>query len=273
VTTSSRTGRGVRVAVLDTGMDLRHPDFARRRMTSRSFISGQATQDGHGHGTHCIGTALGPRQPATLPRYGVAYRGRIFVGKVLSNQGSGSDAGILNGITWALRNRCKVVSMSLGAPTAPGQSFSAVFERAARRAMRAGTLIVAAAGNDSNRRAGRFNPVSHPANCPSIMAVAALDDQFRVANFSNRGINPRGGQVDIAAPGVRVRSSWPRPTLYHTIDGTSMATPHVAGIAALFAEANPRATPRELWNMLTTTARRLPPLPASDIGAGLVQAP
>jgi subtilisin family serine protease len=272
VPNSRFSGRGVAVAVLDTGMDLQHPDFARRAIASRSFVAGQAVQDGHGHGTHCIGTALGPQRPGSLPRYGVAYRGRIFAGKVLSNEGFGRDGGILNGIQWALQNKCRVVSMSLGAPTVPGQSFSAVFERVARRAMAAGTLIIAAADNASNRAAGRIRPVAHPANCPSIMAVGALDDQLRVANFSDRGLNPNGGQVDIAAPGVRVRSSWPRPVRYNTLNGTSMATPHVAGIAALLAEANRRATPAELWSLLTRTARRLP-LSAADIGAGLVQAP
>jgi subtilisin family serine protease len=273
VTSSSRTGKGVAVAVLDTGMDLKHPDFARRSITAESFIAGQAAQDGHGHGTHCIGTSLGPLQPGTLPRYGVAFAARVFAGKVLSNQGSGADAGILNGIQWAVKRKCRIVSMSLGAPARPGQSFSAVFEAAAARAMKAGTLIIAAAGNDSRRDIGRPPaPVSHPANCPSIMAVAALDDQLKVAVFSNAGVNPSGGQIDIAGPGVRVRSSWPRPTLYNTISGTSMATPHVAGIAALLAEANPRATAAELWALLTRTAQRLP-LPATDVGAGLVQAP
>lgn len=273
VTGSARTGKGVRLAVLDTGMDLKHPDFARRSITSASFVAGQEAQDGHGHGTHCIGTSLGALHPGTLPRYGIAYGGRIFAGKVLSNQGSGADAGILNGIQWAVRNKCRVVSMSLGAPASPGQSFSTVFESAAGRAMAAGTLIIAAAGNDSRRNAGSPpKPVSHPANCPSIMAVAAVDDQLRVASFSNAGVNPQGGQVDIAGPGVRVLSSWPRPTLYNTINGTSMATPHVAGCAALHAEANPKATAAELWALLTRTARRLP-LAASDVGSGLVQAP
>lgn len=273
VTNSSPTGKGVGVAVLDTGMDLKHPDFARRSINSKSFIAGQEAQDGHGHGTHCIGTSLGALQPGTLPRYGIAYGARIFAGKVLSNQGSGADGGILNGIQWAVRNKCRIVSMSLGAPTRPGQTFSAVFESAAGRAMKAGTLIIAAAGNDSRRSMGLPPaPVSHPANCPSIMAVAAIDDQLKVASFSNAGVNPSGGQVDIAGPGVRVRSSWPKPTLYNTISGTSMATPHVAGVAALLAQLHPKATAAELWSLLLRTARRLP-LPASDVGAGFVQAP
>jgi subtilisin family serine protease len=201
----------------------------------------------------------------------VAFGAEIFAGKVLSNQGSGGDGGILAGINWAVTNRCAVVSMSLGAPVGPGQGFSTVFEQVAQRTLRAGTLIDAAAGNDSTRP-GIIRPVSHPANCPSIMAVAALDSTFRVAPFSNGGRNSQGGQVDIAGPGVAVRSSWPRPTLYRSISGTSMATPHVAGIAALFAEANPAARGLGLWTLLTQNARRLR-LPSRDVGNGLVQAP
>jgi len=265
------TGRGIRVAVLDTGLDLGHPDFAGRAITSRSFIQGQAVQDGHGHGTHCIGTSCGPQRPNRLPRYGIAFEAEIFAGKVLNNSGSGADGGILAGIDWAISNRCQIVSMSLGARVLPGQTFSQVYERAAQRALAAGTLIIAAAGNDSNRP-GTIMPVGHPANCPSIMAVAALDQQLQVARFSNAGLNPQGGQVDIAGPGVAVRSSWPRPTLYNTISGTSMATPHVAGIAALFAQSNPTARGGALMNLLIQRARRLT-LPARDVGAGLVQAP
>jgi subtilisin family serine protease len=259
------------VAVLDTGIDLGHPDFAGRTVVARSFIAGQAVQDGHGHGTHCIGTAAGPKQPGQLPRYGVAYEAEIYAGKVLSNQGSGGDSGILAGISWAIRNDCPIISMSLGAPTVPGQSFSTVFETVARRALSRGTLIIAAAGNESSRPA-HIAPVGHPANCPSIMAVGAIDQRLEVASFSNGGLNPNGGQVDIAGPGVMVRSSWPRPMLYRTISGTSMATPHVAGLAALLAEADPDARGRTLSCLLMQTARRLA-LSARDVGAGLVQAP
>jgi subtilisin family serine protease len=271
VPASRFTGKGIRVAVLDTGFDLGHPDFAGRRVTSQSFVQGQAVQDGNGHGTHCIGTSCGPKRPGTLPRYGIAFEADIFAGKVLSNQGSGGDAGILAGIQWAVTNRCAIVSMSLGARVEVGQSFSQVFEQAASRALAAGTLIIAAAGNDS-RRPQMLKPVSHPANCPSIMAVAAIDSALRTAFFSNQGINPQGGQVDIAGPGVDVRSSWPRPNLYNTIDGTSMATPHVAGIAALWAQSNAAFRGRALMSVLTQSARRLN-LSSKDVGAGLVQAP
>ena len=271
VVNSCYSGQGIKVAVLDTGFDLNHPDFIGRTIQTKSFILGEEVQDGHGHGTHCIGTALGALKPMQLPRYGVAYNAEIYAGKVLSNQGSGADGGILQGIEWAIANGCQVISMSLGSPTKVGTPYSRVYEAVAQRALSRGTLIVAAAGNESRRHLGIINPVGHPANCPSIMAVAALDSQLQIARFSNRGINPDGGQIDIAGPGVAVRSSWPMPMQYRTISGTSMATPHVAGIAALHAEAT-GVKGQELWNLLVRTARRLP-LPSQDVGAGIVQAP
>lgn len=265
------SGRGIKVAVLDTGFDLQHPDFLGRKITAKSFVEGEAAQDGHGHGTHCIGTACGPKTPAILPRYGVAYNAEIFAGKVLSNAGSGTDSQILQGIEWAMANGCDVISMSLGSRTRVGDSYSPVYEAVAQRALNRGTLIVAAAGNESNRSAGIIKPVGRPANCPSILAVAAIDSQEQVANFSTRGLNPDGGQIDIAGPGVAVRSSWPMPTQYRTISGTSMATPHVAGIAALHAEES-GLKGQALWNLLVRKARRLS-LPSVDVGAGIVQAP
>lgn len=271
VANSCFSGRGIKIAVLDTGFDLNHPDFLGRQITSKSFIPGEEVQDGHGHGTHCIGTACGPRHPTTLPRYGVAYNSEIFAGKVLSNQGSGTDSQILQGIEWAIANQCDIISMSLGSRTTPGQSYSPIYEAVAKRALQRGALIVAAAGNESRRDRGIINPVARPANCPSILAVAALDAQLQIANFSTRGINPDGGQVDIAGPGVAIRSSWPLPTQYRTISGTSMATPHVAGIAALHAEVT-GLRGQDLWSLLIRSAQRLS-LPSVDVGAGLVQAP
>ena len=206
-----------------------------------------------------------------MPRYGVAYDAEIFVGKVLSNQGRGGDGDILAGIDWAVQKGCRVVSMSLGAPVMPHQKPSTVFENMARRALAAGTLIVAAAGNES-QRPGYIAPVGHPANCASIMAVGTLDSSMQVAWFSTRGIDPNGGQIDIAGPGVDIYSSWIMPKRYNVISGTSMATPHVAGIAALHAEANPGITPVDLWTRLVKTARALS-LPVEDVGSGLVQAP
>lgn len=268
---TSYSGLGIRVAVLDTGLDLNHPDFAGRMIRSRSFIRGEDVQDGNGHGTHCIGTACGPMDPPTIPRYGVAYNADIYAGKVLSNRGSGSDSGILAGIEWAVNNNCAVISMSLGAPTRPGDAFSPIYERVGQRALKRGSLIIAAAGNESDRRVGEINPVGYPANAPSLMAVGALDNKLQMGYFSNGSINLDGGQVDIAAPGVGVYSTWPMPERYNTISGTSMATPHVAGIAALYAEAT-GARGMELWAWLMRDAQRMA-LPGTDVGIGLAQAP
>jgi len=272
VLSSRFTGAGVGLAVLDTGLDLSHPDFGDREVVSRSFVEGEDVRDGQGHGTHCTGTAAGPAQPARLPRYGVAPGARLHVGKVLSNAGSGTDADILAGIEWAIEQDCRVVSMSLGSPTRPGERYSEVFEAVGRRALAADTVLIAAAGNGSARDRGVFAPVSHPANCPSITAVGAVDARGQVAPFSARGIDPAGGQVDCVGPGVAVRSSWPEPKRYDTISGTSMAAPHAAGTLALLAEATPAARAGELLAALLRSARRLP-LPATDVGSGLVRAP
>lgn len=288
VTSSRYSGEGIKVAVLDTGLDLAHPDYAGRTIIERSFISGEAVQDLQGHGTHCIGTACGPLSPpdpSSPMRYGVAHKAEIFVGKVLSNQGSGADGGILAGIDWAVTNGCQIISMSLGARTRPGTPFSPIYEEVAKRALSQGTLIIAAAGNESNRP-NFINPVGRPANCPSIMAVGALTSELGVSFYSCGSINLDGGQIDIAAPGgnagrepaPQVYSTWTTDSRavggssrYKAISGTSMATPHVAGIAALYAEATGKRG-LELWALLMQNAQRLP-LASVDVGVGLALAP
>jgi subtilisin family serine protease len=268
VVSSPRTGRGIRVAVLDTGVDLAHPDLAGRAVTATSFVPGQSAQDGHGHGTHCVGTACGPRTVAGSRGYGVAPEAEVLVGKVLSDEGSGTDAEILAGIAWAVRNGCQVISMSLGADTPePSPAYTA----AGRRALDQGSLIVAAAGNNADRGSGEIGFVGAPANSPDVLAVGALDALLEVASFSARSTALPGGQVDLAAPGVDVYSSWPVPTCYDTISGTSMATPHIAGLAALWAEET-GLRGRELWWALDRASRRLP-LPSVDVGSGLPRAP
>jgi len=269
VAVSAKTAANIAVAVLDTGFDLRHADFAGRPIVSKSFVAGATAQDGHGHGTHTVGTSCGPKAPqGPGRRYGVATQAKIFAGKVLSDQGSGSDGQILAGINWALANHVQVISMSLGADV---QQVSQAYETVGRRALAAGTLIVAAAGNNAQRSAGNVGFVGLPANSPSIMAVAAVDSNLRIADFSARSSTVVGGKVDIAGPGVAVYSSWPMPTRYRIISGTSMATPHVAGVAALLSQAT-GATGAQLWAKLVQTARPLS-LPSVDVGAGLVQAP
>ncbi|MFF2107422.1 S8 family serine peptidase [Rhodococcus koreensis] len=268
VSASACGGFGVKVAVLDTGFDLAHPDFENRTITAQSFVPGAAAQDGHGHGTHCVGTACGPKSPSGTRRYGVAHKADIFVGKVLSDQGRGADRGILAGIEWAIVNGCQVISMSLGANV---EAVSVAYETVGSRALASGSLIVAAAGNNANRAAGNMGFVGPPANSPSIMAVAAIDSALGLANFSARSNPVIGGQIDVAGPGVGVFSTVPVPTRYGTKSGTSMAAPHVAGIAALWCEATGR-TGTDLWAVLTQQARRLL-LPSLDVGSGLIQAP
>ncbi|MGK3961853.1 S8 family serine peptidase [Sorangium sp. So ce118] len=263
---SSFTGEGVRIAILDTGFDMIHPDFEQRRIVTHAVVE-QEVDDWYGHGTHTAGTACGP-VPSTVrfsisPRYGVAPKAELHVCKVLNNCGVGTDGTILAGINWALEQRCRIISLSLG-------SFSAqplgVYEAAGRRALELNALIVAAAGNDSKRHQGLGpDPCLSPANAASILSVAALDPSLAVAYFSN------GGKVDIAAPGTSVYSSYSCQS-YRCLDGTSMATPHVAGVAALLMQAHPNATAGEIRTMLTSTARKLDAGP-SDVGAGLVQAP
>lgn len=266
------TGAGVRAAVLDTGLDVGHPDWEGRAVLARSFVEGEGAQDGQGHGTHCAGTVAGRSRGGNVPRYGVAPDADLVVGKVLNNQGSGREGDILQAMLWAIEEGCAVISMSLGRAVQPGEDFSLAYERLGRLALARGSLIVAAAGNESSRRFGSIAPVGAPANSPSILAVAALDQALDVAEFSCGGINGAGGEVNVAAPGVGVFSSVPRPEGYKLLRGTSMACPHVAGVAALWAESDPSLRGRALWDRLLASARPLP-LPARDAGAGLLQAP
>jgi subtilisin family serine protease len=272
VSSSRYSGRGVRVAVLDTGFNFSHPDFSQRSITTRSFVRGLPAEDALGHGTHCIGTSCGPRNPAIRPGYGVAFGAEIFAGKVLNDSGAGADADILAGINWAIANKCRVVSLSFGVAVQPGARYSRIYEAAARRALAAGTLLVAAAGNLSARSLGIIAPVVQPANCPSIMAVGAVDAELEIVDSSCRGLRGKSGRIDIAGPGADILSSWRMPKRYRTFTGTSMAAPYVAGIAALHLEATPQLTARQLWARLTQTAQRLD-LSSTDAGAGLVQAP
>ncbi len=273
VLASPFSGDGIKVAILDTGIDFDHPDFIGREIVSKSFIADQEVQDGHGHGTHCAGTACGILRPSSgQPRYGIAHAAKLHVGKVLSNTGSGSDRSVMGGLEWALDNGCAVISMSLGSAADVNEPFIEDYELIGQDALGSGSLIIAAAGNES-ARPGHVAPVGSPANCPSIFAVAALDRDLRVARFScGKRSDAIGGEIDIAAPGVDVFSSVPQPRLYARMAGTSMATPHVAGIAALYAELNAGFRGMALWGALNH-GRRFLDGDAADIGAGLAQAP
>jgi subtilisin family serine protease len=273
---SNYTGKDVKVCMIDTGLDLNHPDFKDGRVTKTTSLVGQPVQDvptsgNPGHGTHTTGTACGPKQPSSGPRYGVACDALIYVAKVFRNDGTTVSGAIGEAISWAIAQGCKVASMSLGAP-ANGPNPDPYYETLSKRAVRAGTVLIAAAGNRSHRSRNDYRPVDSPGNATYVMAVGAVDQLMRVADFSNRGLYEPAGSVDVAGPGVNVYSSLPMSKKYGILSGTSMATPHIAGIAALIAEAEPDWDASKIMNYVVNTARNLP-LDDRDVGKGLGQAP
>jgi subtilisin len=213
------TGAGVRVAVVDTGIDSAHPDL--RVYGGVSYVPGVSPwKDDNGHGTHVAGTIAAVANGRGI--IGVAPHARLYAVKVLNAAGSGRLSWILNGLTWCYRMRMHVVNLSLGSreTTHSPSVFNSAYEHLGRRLRSRGILAVAAAGNSNE-------PVGNPARCPSYMAVSAIDRRRRRATFSCFG-----PQVETAAPGVSIISTIPGGG-YRSLSGTSMATPHVAGVAAL----------------------------------------
>ncbi|MEL7121070.1 MAG: S8 family serine peptidase [Bacteroidota bacterium] len=270
---SKLTGKGVNIAILDTGFFAAHPDFQNRDLMGKSFIKNESwDKDGNGHGTHCAGVAVGDTSQDGF-RYGIANEASIAIGKVLKDNGLGSSSGIIDAIDWALEKQMDIISMSFGLRVKIGEAPSPIFEFIGRKALNQNCLLIAAAGNDSDRP-NLPRPVSSPANAESIMAVAALDQQLRVAKFSNGGINASdGGRIDLAAPGVEIFSAHSmnatNPSLYTNMNGTSMSTPHVAGLAALYKEAFPNLSAAELWLKLEKNAKKLTGQKFRDVGNGL----
>lgn len=270
------SGKGIDVCILDTGFDTSHPDFADRIIEGKSFIEGEEwDKDPNGHGTHCAGIACGNVRNDTGKRYGIAKDCSLKIGKVLANNGKGTTSSIIDAIDWAITKKFRIISLSLASPVKLNEKPSVLFETAGTRALDNNCLIVAAAGNES-RRPSLPAPVSAPANSLSIMAVAAIDNQLRVARFSNGGINAgTGGNVNVCAPGVDVLSAYPRKNgsagNYMLLSGTSMATPHVSGLAALYMEQFPDLNARQIWELLENKSKPIEGLKYRDIGKGLVQ--
>ena len=270
------TGKGVDICILDTGLDAAHPDFTGRIIEGKSFIQGEEwDKDPNGHGTHCAGVACGNVRNDNGNRYGIATESNLKIGKVLSDSGKGTTSSIIDAIDWAITKKFRIISMSLASPAGINEPPSVLFETVGKRALENNVLIIAAAGNDSNRPS-LPRPVSVPANSVSIMAVAAIDSQMRIARFSNAGINAAtGGNINVCAPGVDIVSSYPRkngiPKDYKVLSGTSMATPHVSGLAALYMEQFPGLNAGEIWTLLENNAKPIENLKYRDIGKGLIQ--
>lgn len=271
------TGKGVNICILDTGLDTSHPDFSSREIEGKSFIDGEDwNRDPNGHGTHCAGVATGNIRSDTGKRYGVATGSSLKVAKVLSDSGRGTTSSVIDAIDWAITKKFRILSLSLASPVRLNDQPSLLFETIGERALENNCLIIAAAGNDSNRPQIP-QPVSMPANSKSIMAVAAIDIQMKVARFSNAGLNPStGGNINVCAPGVDIVSTYPKNSrnknyFYYAMSGTSMAVPHVSGLAALYMEQFPDKPAKEIWKLIENRARPIEAIKYRDIGNGLIQ--
>ncbi|WP_328496536.1 S8 family serine peptidase [Streptomyces sp. NBC_00414] len=267
------TGKGVTVAVLDTGVDAGHPDLAGRVSVTRSFIEGEEVADRNGHGTHVTSTVGGSGAASGGREKGVAPGATLAVGKVLGDQGSGSESQIIAGMEWAARDvGATVVSMSLGS-TEPSDGTDPMAQAVETLTKETGALFVVAAGNT-----GAPSSIGSPGAADSALTVGAVDSADQAAYFTSAG--PRHGdhalKPDLSAPGVDILAARSRLSAgsgdYTAMSGTSMATPHVAGVAALLAERHPDWTGARLKDALMSTSKQLD-ASAYVLGAGRVSVP
>ncbi|HEY4582077.1 MAG TPA: S8 family serine peptidase [Lysobacter sp.] len=227
------TGSGVRAYIIDTGILGTHAEFSGRMLSGYSAINdGRGSTDCNGHGTHVAGTVGGTT-------YGVAKSVRLVPVRVLGCNGSGTNSGVIAGIDWVRSNHVKpaVANMSLG-----GGASSAV-DTAVNNLANAGVTVVVAAGNDSSNACNYS-----PARASGAITVGSTTSTDARSSFSNYG-----SCLDLFAPGSSIKSAWYTGTsATNTISGTSMASPHVAGAAALYLQRVPSATPSQVRSWLTT---------------------
>ncbi|MBL0387380.1 S8 family peptidase [Tumebacillus sp. ITR2] len=243
-------GEGVKVAVLDTGVDSTSKDL--KVAGGTSFVPEEDTvQDLNGHGTHVSGILAALQNDQGL--IGVAPKADLYAVKVMNAQGEGTYSQLIQGIEWAIDNHMDVISMSLS-----GSEDSKALHQAIQEAADQNIVLVAAAGND-----GRAT-VSYPAKYDEVLAVGAVDENNQHAAFSNTG-----QELDLVAPGVNVQSLW-LGDAYQTKSGTSMATPQVAGVAALLKSKTPTLTAKQVRRQLEDTATPLGEV--TQFGKGLVNA-
>lgn len=268
-------GKDVKVAVLDTGVDQTHPDLADREIAERNFSGSEDSVDRFGHGTHVASTVAGTGTRSGGTYKGVAPGARLLDGKVLDDSGSGEDSGVIAGMEWAVAEGARVVNMSLGSPDTPG--IDPLEEAVNRLSAESGALFVIAAGNDGEQGEGT---VGSPGSAGSALTVGAVDKADQLTGFSSRGprVGDGGVKPDLTAPGAEitaaastasdVEAQHPSGTPgYATLDGTSMATPHVAGAAAILAQRHPDWSGERIKAALTGSAKP-GPYSAYQQGAG-----
>ena len=268
------TGKGVKVAVLDTGIDRNHPDLRGDKVVAEAnFSEAASTADRVGHGTHVASIVAGTGARSGGQRKGVAFEASLLNGKVLDDAGFGSDSGVIAGMEWAAaRQRARVANLSLGGfPTDGTDPMSQAIDRLTARYR---TLFVVAAGNAGPDE----QSVESPGVATAALTVGAVDAQDELAFFSGRG--PRYGDYamkpDITAPGVDIVGARAAGTTlgepvgrwYTRATGTSMATPHVAGAAAIMAQRWPEWTPARIKAVLMGTADPRPDLGVYEQGGG-----
>jgi len=214
---ADHTGDPIKVAVVDTGIDLNHPDLAANIRGGVSAVAYTSKySDDNGHGTHVAGTIAAADNAIGV--VGIAPQADLYSVKVLDRRGSGYLSDIIAGLQWSVAHDIDVVNMSLGTAI-----YSSSFDSAVQQTIASGVVVVAAAGNSGPGA----ETVGYPAKFAGVIAVAATDSNDAAASFSSRGT-----AVDLAAPGVNVFSTY-RGSGYANLSGTSMASPHVAGVAAL----------------------------------------
>ncbi|MEU7477033.1 S8 family peptidase [Lentzea sp. NPDC042327] len=267
------TGAGTTVAVLDTGVDQTHPDLADREIGERNFTGSPDAGDHHGHGTHVASIIAGTGARSGGKYRGVAPDARILDVKVLGDNGSGQDSQIIAGMEWAVEQGAQVVNMSLGGFDTP--EVEPLEEAVNRLTAEKGTLFVVAAGNSGP--AG--GTLGSPGTADAALTVGAVDDRDRVAEFSSRGPAQAGTlKPDLTAPGVGIvaalhsdgRIGAPVEPGYTALDGTSMATPHVAGAAALLRQRHPGLSGPQLKARLTGSATPAASATPFEQGSGRV---
>lgn len=210
-------GKGIKVAVLDTGIDTSHRDLLPNFKKGKDFTESIAgVHDANGHGTHCAGIIAA--QDNSFGVVGIAPEAELYIGKVLSDDGRGSENAISAGIDWAISQKVHIISMSLGSPYPSSKIHESI-----KKAIDAGIIVICAAGNEGPY----MDSVGYPAKFDEVIAVGAIDLNKKVTNFSSRG-----NAVDIVAPGNNILSTYP-PNGTASLSGTSMAAPFVAGVAAL----------------------------------------